>query len=53
MKDKDLLKLLKKNGWQLARISNHFCILFQYDYTVFISSGSWKIQSFNSFQLPI
>jgi len=27
MKDKDLLKLLKKNGWQLARISGSHHVL--------------------------
>ena len=27
MKDKDMLKLLKKNGWQLARISGSHHVL--------------------------
>ena len=27
MKDKDLMKLLKKNGWQLARISGSHHVL--------------------------
>ena len=33
MKDKDLLKLLKKNGWQLARISGSHHVLQKRDDT--------------------
>lgn len=45
MKDKDLLKLLKKNGWQLDRINGSHHILKKDDKTISVPIHGRDVRS--------